>query len=1198
MDYDYENDNENQSDYDQLDELDQYDIFNSNKLNKYKDEEENDLYNNEITKDTYETKKYEFRYDYVYNGVYCMSKKELLDIYDIIRKLKYKPHYHEQIKGYAVVPYFDFDYTLDNPDLIKDIVRLNKLGEAFTISIYEAIEQLINEKYQRQKLFKLYPAVSHGYKKNDKGETKYKLSCHVLIRGVGCYKEGKDINNVYIEELEPLFIKSIKSLEEYENMGFTCDDEIRKIIDTGIYKVGESCQFMRVIGSYKSTDENKRILTPVEIDENGFSYKKLYINKITPELFEKYLITNITGEGNPIDTSNIRKYNRRLEITKPNKKNSNNDYNTSTTEIIDDNYENNSNVKTKYTYGDKDNFIEDKGQDEEEIIDLLIELYENIHPSSTHIKTRSSKSRTYISGYNSHKDECLLCNTCHSSNGSYIVFHEEQRYAVYKCHSSREDGEHTGIIVYGTKFDPNQKTLTFDQDGKIIKPTKKDKLREIIQGLNNKENTNLTTLTTINNVKSITYEKSSIEDLTKDKQGIVIIKAEKGVGKTNAVINYMNKLDNLDNKKIGYISFRQTLTNNIKQRFNTSLQDYSFNTSLQDYSFNTNRQPDNCFISYKDVNEETIKADKWICQLESIHRVELKKLDLLIIDEINQVLNQFFSSTMERKLHENWPHFQALIKAADKIIIMDADINEDTIKTIQQMKPDTEIKLHINTFKRNYNMEVTTDEINIRNEIFKAVKSNNKIVIASNSSHIKLVELQKEINKLDITYMDKETGLYRNRKPNTILYTRETMKNKQTAETLTDVNNSWINYDVVIYSPTIQSGLSFEQQHFDYCYGIFNNKTNSYNDCSQMLHRVRQVNKYYVCINQLYTGYLSTTEKDIEEQLKISRYNLIYNKPSIIPYNKKLNKNNEIEYEYPFKNDFYYLYIRYLKSKNISQINFMKLLIEREFEAGAVISIMNDELTNNEITKLKLKQKNNTLEIQNEINKLIADSDNDITGLPVISFTDEDKQKDELKNYYGYTNKINAEFVNLYNNDETKTIYKNLNEIHNLKLKGIKKREQEKYNSYIKDKNEFEILSEAVYDKHRIAELILKTTNMNLFDENKNINVDQFNDVIISKIAGIIKPELKYICSLFKKRIPNLKSWCDSENVKRAAICLKWVNPILNELYGCKVKAVKGKAKKTLGYNIEHNYFNKLFILDKTSNTIVINTNNKNILVN
>lgn len=56
-----------------------------------------------------------------------------------------------------------------------------------------------------------------------------------------------------------------------------------------------------------------------------------------------------------------------------------------------------------------------------------------------------------------------------------------------------------------------------------------------------------------------------------------------------------------------------------------------------------------------------------------------------------------------------------------------------------------------------------------------------------------------------------------------------------------DVNNAFSVADVLIYTPALTAGVSFEVKHFDYMYGLFDHTSCSAEICSQMLGRIRDI---------------------------------------------------------------------------------------------------------------------------------------------------------------------------------------------------------------------------------------------------------------------------------------------------------------------------------------------------------------------
>ena len=58
---------------------------------------------------------------------------------------------------------------------------------------------------------------------------------------------------------------------------------------------------------------------------------------------------------------------------------------------------------------------------------------------------------------------------------------------------------------------------------------------------------------------------------------------------------------------------------------------------------------------------------------------------------------------------------------------------------------------------------------------------------------------------------------------------------------LKDVNNFWDKFDLVIYSPSVESGVSFNKEHFDKLYVVLSSKSTSPRAVMQMCSRVRKI---------------------------------------------------------------------------------------------------------------------------------------------------------------------------------------------------------------------------------------------------------------------------------------------------------------------------------------------------------------------
>ena len=638
---------------------------------------------------------------------------------------------------------------------------------------------------------------------------------------------------------------------------------------------------------------------------------------------------------------------------------------------------------------------------------------------------------------------------------------------------------------------------------------------------------------------------------------ILMLKANKGVGKTKAVIDYIKK--NPQIKRIGYISFRKTLSASMKKRFN-------------DEGLG--------FISYLDANakgqyRKPISDERWICQVESLHRIDHCSVDLLVIDEITQVVKQFFSDTMKQKLNDCFSKFSALIKYSKKVCVMDADINRSTYDTLRFISPNSVFRLHHNQYQKPYNVSATTDETDIMRHIMDALKQDKRIAICSNHNPYKLQAIDERIKK---EFPEKKT----------ILYTQQTNRKKEISDTLNDVNTEWLKYDVVLYSPTIQAGLSFEQKHFDYCYGIFNNSSSDDADCCQMIHRIRDVEHIFICFNIMPVRYYPTELADIEEFITTQRRNLMF------PSNIKYELLPDGAKSYPFKDAFYQIWIRHLSRKYFSHQNFMNELITREVSAGAVFHLMPET---NATKKEKKEMRDELLKATDEAKladcAVIAETKNPIDPLDFDNLTDEVKEilreKNKLGKSYDVLDTIDektADWFATYGKERSKDLFKNLRvglivgdePDEHFGINELRKEEQAKLAERWRNRDTTEVKEEYKYNRHQFAFSLLRACGFKDLMDDEELDSGYYELKTTKKRILNLLPEkdLKHICHMFERR-PITRDAIEKWDTKPM---LAFVNSIFSKMYGVKIKAKRNKRKNVSGYYLDKTEIENLFEFD------------------
>ena len=762
--------------------------------------------------------------------------------------------------------------------------------------------------------------------------------------------------------------------------------------------------------------------------------------------------------------------------------------------------------------------------------------------------------------------KCDICGGIGHDNNTVILTYTNQIYPMRGCsrHIVNECYQVRGIVPIGELHnDSNKKEISTKCGGIKFKTvegkskglnyarTKLGRItKNIINGKTKKQNENLDD--SVNNILINKYESDKLNDID-PKYPVEILKAEKGIGKTNKVIEYIKKHNP---KRVLYVSFRKSLSRNIERRFN-----------IHGFDFKV----------YLDIKGK-INEDRIICQVESLQRVELSKFDLIILDEFEQIIKQFTSSNSNA--YRSYVRYESLLNAASKIVIMDADIcNESLISIRRIIGDDRQILLQNNTYTKKFNIEYTTCEETIRDHMAYSLYNNKKIIIATNVNKYRDNELVEYLKKcrypLHHRGWSKEEHLRRCKEsePKILLYTEETLSKQNVKDTLTDVNSTWVNYDVVIYSPSIQSGVSFEKEHFDEVYGIFTNNTNSYLDCSQMLHRVRCLAtadngtktkpNYHVCIIEKFYGYKPIKIEEIEKYIEYERSDIIL--PSSVGRKESL-EGEKTKLTYINKDNFYYDYIESLRKKHISETLFMSSLIGREYAAGGIPSVM-EYMDIEDVKEYKKVRKagvqTEKLKESSTLSNVIIDKCKSREEMKVLELR-------KLYNYYGPTGEhgCNHWFVQ-YNDTKAKNAFLQLSYMCE-GLDELKARQFATREGNIETDNDTTYTY--VYRKHKVIQMMLEAIGFDdIFDDKKYKINDDFNEMLIELEKYINKTSDK-IAQLFNKD----KRRCQVNNLDLTKM-IKWLNPVLISTYGASIKTNATKKTKATYYYIDHKYYKNLF---------------------
>ncbi|QJX71341.1 replication origin-binding protein [Faustovirus] len=481
-------------------------------------------------------------------------------------------------------------------------------------------------------------------------------------------------------------------------------------------------------------------------------------------------------------------------------------------------------------------------------------------------------------------------------------------------------------------------------------------------------------------------------------------------GKTKALQEYI--IENYDDAaKIVICSFRQTFANEIKGKF-----------------------PD--FALYSQVRGE-IDENRLIIQVESLHRMMMtpgmQPPDLMVLDECESIFEQFDSGLL-RQFNESFAIFTWMLKYSKRVVLMDANLGQRTHNILIKMRPEYPPFYHVNSRlgmadDRYY---FTSDKTTWYSALYASVLRGERSAIAVNSlqeAKVLYYDLSNEYPAIKFK-----------------LYSSETSHAERKLH-FAQVNEYWSQYDVVIYTPTVSAGVSFEREHFHNIFGYFIDQSCNVETCSQMIGRVRNVkcNNFIIYLSGIRRS-LPTNKLEINAQMMRNRKELYADlNAGELPLKVEYNADATIKF---YTTEYYDVWVENVIMRNYSKNQFIARYIALTMRNGASIEYIDDAIRDRlcvGLDKPALDIANRCAEIKS---KLVAEHASNVSAAgeidddAAIAIREKvksqiDVTKDEsnalikynLRKHYNWHNDMTSEFVIEYDARPVREVYVNLRRI-------------------------------------------------------------------------------------------------------------------------------------------------------------------------
>ena len=316
------------------------------------------------------------------------------------------------------------------------------------------------------------------------------------------------------------------------------------------------------------------------------------------------------------------------------------------------------------------------------------------------------------------------------------------------------------------------------------------------------------------------------------------------------------------------------------------------------------------FVLYSDLKGDIdlTKTPRIIIQIDSIYRLQ-GKTDLLVLDEIESTYTHLcaFKQIDHTKCFNTLTDY---ITHSPKVLLADANLSDETVNVLVKERIDRCVKIS-NTYKSfsHLKAEFATDKDAFNELIIQLLRMNKRIVIPTNSKSFSI-----RIQEI-IRHLFPELKV--------LLINSDTDKEKKADEISTE---HWKELDVLIYTPTIVAGVSFDERHFHSCCAYFINKSCNAEMSSQMLHRVRHLldNQLYIYTPESFK--VSDDKKCLpltkEEIVKQINQRILSGHSHLAEEGLELSRFSK----QVIQNDYFNLYCEFTRKKNLSTLFFKEYL--------------------------------------------------------------------------------------------------------------------------------------------------------------------------------------------------------------------------------------------------------------------------------
>jgi hypothetical protein len=288
---------------------------------------------------------------------------------------------------------------------------------------------------------------------------------------------------------------------------------------------------------------------------------------------------------------------------------------------------------------------------------------------------------------------------------------------------------------------------------------------------------------------------------------VTLIRSAKNTGKTEAMAQLVSILPPHATVKV--IGHRQALLGEAARRLHAEF--------YQDFK--------KARIDRKGLTNSARLA---ICADSLVHFDKPTQTSYIILDEVEQVLRHLTGATIKKRRQGVLAMFEALLKLADHVIGLDADLSGTTYRYFERLLGAENIEVIVNDFVQNRSVKML--QYGSQNEIvaalLEAAKSGKKCFVATNNkAEAQRLErvFEKELPELKVLCVHQDNS-----------------GSPEIHRVISNLKLTAQRFDVLIASPTLGTGIDINVKHFEETFLIGTHNSTNHSDLLQHMARNRQ----------------------------------------------------------------------------------------------------------------------------------------------------------------------------------------------------------------------------------------------------------------------------------------------------------------------------------------------------------------------